>query len=47
MLAAADRALEAEDAWRGFLDFATASVRLRAPSSGVNEPPASPMPAST
>ncbi|MBB6038745.1 TetR/AcrR family transcriptional regulator [Phytomonospora endophytica] len=37
MLTAADRALDADDAWQGLVDFATVYVRLRAASCGVNE----------
>lgn len=37
MLAVADRAMDDPDPWRGFIDFATAYVRLRAASCGLNE----------
>lgn len=37
ILALADRALADPDPWRGFTEFASAYVRLRAESCGVNE----------
>ncbi|WP_040735119.1 TetR/AcrR family transcriptional regulator [Nocardia tenerifensis] len=37
MISTADRALADPDAWRGFTDFASVYVRLRAESCGANE----------
>jgi AcrR family transcriptional regulator len=37
MLAVADQVMDDPDPWRGFTDFATAYVRLRAASCGLNE----------